>query len=84
MIAQLTGIAEVGHFPAVKVVFGHAVLGKALEAVGIAGCLRAEQAVAADFFGRTAIVDLVKFVTTAEFAADTVNSLSSLTRSSAL
>jgi hypothetical protein len=42
LIAQLARIGEVGHLPAVEVVFRHALLGEALEAVGVAGGLRAE------------------------------------------
>src|SRR5260370_32950920 len=66
MIAQLSGIGEVGHLPAVEVVLRHALLGEALEAVGVAGGLRAEQAVAADLLGRAAVVDLVELVPPAE------------------
>ena len=68
VIAELAGIGEVGHLPAVEVVFGHAFLGEALEAVGIAGRLRAEQAIAADLLGRAAVVDLVELMTAAELA----------------
>src|SRR5262245_66151404 len=68
VIAELARIGEVGHLPAVEIVFGHAFLGEALEAVGIAGGLRAEQAVAADLLGRAAVVDLVELVPAAELA----------------
>jgi hypothetical protein len=33
MIAQLGGIGEVGHAPAIDVVFGHALFGEAFETV---------------------------------------------------
>src|SRR5690242_18177835 len=72
MITELAGIGEVGDLPAVEVILSHAVFGKALEAVGIAGRLRAEQAVAPDLFGRTAIVDLIELMPPAEFAAQAV------------
>src|SRR5579859_2005307 len=72
VIAEFAGVGEIGHLPAVEVVFGHAVLGKTLEAIGIAGGLGAEQAVAADFLGRTAIVDLVELVPSTELAADAI------------
>src|SRR5215510_6247424 len=58
VIAQLARIGEVGHLPAVEVVLGHALLGEALEAVGVAAGLRAEQAVAADLLGRAAVVEI--------------------------
>ena len=44
VIAQLAGIGEIRHLPAVEVVLRHAFLGEALESVGIARRLRAEQA----------------------------------------
>jgi hypothetical protein len=66
VIAQLTGIGEIGHAPAVGIVFGHAGFGETLEAVGIAGRVRAEQAVAADFLGPAAVVDLVELVAAAK------------------
>src|SRR5215831_19773473 len=72
VIAELARIAEIGDTPAIKAVFGHAFLGKSLEPVGIAGGLSAEQAVAADFLGRAAIVDLVELVPAAEFACHAV------------
>src|SRR5262249_6726846 len=72
MIAELAGIGEVRHAPAVEVVFGHASLGKALEPVGIPGGLRTEQAIAADLLGRAAIIDLVELVAAAELAAEAV------------
>src|SRR5262245_22263419 len=53
VIAELSGIGEIRHFPTVQVVLRHAIFGKALEPVGIAGSLRTEQAIAADLFGRT-------------------------------
>ena len=43
VIAELARVGEIGHPPAVEVVFGHALLGKTLEAVGIAGGLGAER-----------------------------------------
>src|SRR5262249_61080753 len=57
VVAQLARIGEVGHRPAVEVVFGYALLGEALEAVGVAGGLRAEQAIAAGLLGRSPVID---------------------------
>src|SRR6266849_1293166 len=72
VIAEFAGICEIGHAPAVDAVFGHALLGKSLEPVRIAGGLGAEQAVAADFLGRAAIVDLVELMPAAEFTCHAV------------
>src|SRR5208282_703476 len=72
VIAELAGIGQIRHLPAVEIVLRHAILGEALEAVGIAGRLRAEQAIAADFFGRAAVVDLVELVPAAEFRRQAV------------
>ena len=72
VIAELAGIGEVGHLPAVEIVFGHAFLGEALEAVGIARRLRAEQAIAPDLLGRAAVVDLVELVPAAELGCQAV------------
>jgi len=72
VIAELAGIGEIRHLPAIEVVFGHTILGKALEAVGIAGGLRAEQAVTPNLLGRTAIVDLIELVAPTELATDAV------------
>src|SRR5579871_759196 len=72
VIAQFAGVGQIRHLPAVEVVFCHAVLSKTFKPVGIAGRLRAEQAVAADFLGRAAIVNFVKLVPAAELAAETV------------
>src|SRR5262245_1520104 len=62
VVAEFAGVGEVGHPPTVEIVFSHAVFGEPLETIGIAGSLRAEQAVAADLLRRAAIVDLVKLV----------------------
>jgi hypothetical protein len=72
VIAEFAGIAKIGHLPAIQIIFGHALLGEALELVGITRGLRAEQAVAPDFLGRAAIVDFVKLVPAAELACQTV------------
>src|ERR1700736_4479782 len=72
VIAELAWIAEIGDLPAIQVVLGHALLGEALEFVGIAGGLCAEQAVAPDRLGRAAVVDFVKLVPAAELARQTV------------
>ena len=72
VIAKLAGIAEIGGLPAIQIVLGHALLGESLEFIGIAGSLCAEQAVAADFLSRTAVVDFVKLVPAAELARQTV------------
>src|SRR5208282_447619 len=72
VVAELAGIGQIRHFPAVEIVLRHTILGEALEALGIAGRLRAEQAIAADFFGRAAVIDLVELVPAAEFRRQTV------------
>src|SRR3954447_10892337 len=72
VIAELARIGQIGHRPAVQVVLGHAFFYESLEAVGISRGLRPEQAVAADFLGRAAVIDFVKLVPPPELAADTV------------
>ena len=72
MIAELAWIAEIGDLPAIQVVLGHAFLGETLEFIGVAGGLRAEQAVASDFLGLAAVVDFVKLMPAAELARQTV------------
>src|SRR5215475_2665504 len=72
VIAEFARIAEVGHLPAAEIVLRHALLGEALELVGIAGGLRAEQAIAADFLGRAAVVDLIELVAAAELGGHAV------------
>jgi hypothetical protein len=66
MVAQLAGIGEVRHFPTIEVILRHALLGKALELVGVAGGLGAEQAVAPNLFRRAPVVDLVELVAAPE------------------
>src|SRR5262245_29682394 len=68
VIAQFTRIGEIGYAPAVEIVFGETGFGEPLEPVGVAGCHRAEERVAADFLSRSAVVDLVELVPSAEFA----------------
>src|SRR5687768_10204829 len=70
VIAQLAWIGEIRHAPAVEVVLGHALLGESLEPVGVAGRHGAEERIPADFFGRTAVVDLVELVPCAELRSD--------------
>jgi hypothetical protein len=41
-IAELAWIAEIGDFPAIQVIFGHALIGGPIEFIGIAGGLCAE------------------------------------------
>src|SRR5580704_15407960 len=65
VIAERARIGEVGYLPAVQIVFGHAVFGKALEAIGVAGRLGAEQAVTTNLLGRAAVVDLIELVAAA-------------------
>src|SRR6516225_3527701 len=72
VIAEFARIAEVGHLPAAEIVLRHALLGEALELVGVAGGLRAEQAIAADFLGRAAVVDLIELVPPAELARQAI------------
>src|ERR1700744_1136726 len=70
MVAEFAGVREVGNAPALEVVFGHAFLGETLEFVGGARSLRAQQAIAPDFLGRAAVIDLIEFVASAEFGRD--------------
>src|SRR5581483_139083 len=70
MKAELARIEQVRHGPAVEVVFGHALLGEALEAGGVAGGVGAEQGGTAELLRRAAIVDLVELVAAAELAGD--------------
>src|SRR5471032_3091381 len=72
MKAERAGIGEIWDRPAVEIVFGHALLGEALEAGGVARRLGAEQAIAPNLLGRAGIIDLVELVAAAEFGADRV------------
>ena len=72
MIAQFARIAQIRARPAIQIVFGHAFLSKTFEFGRVAGGLRAKQAIAADFLGRTAIVDFIKFVPPAEFTGEAI------------
>ena len=67
MIAEFARVGEVGNPPTVEVIFRHALLGEAFEAVGVTRRHGAEQGVAADLLGRAAIIDLVELVATTEF-----------------
>src|SRR5258706_14194191 len=72
VVAEFARVGEIGDAPAVDAVFGHAFFGKSLETVRIARGLGAEQAVAADFLGRAAIVDLVGGLAAPAFAPPAV------------
>src|SRR5579871_4792726 len=72
VVAEFAGVGQIRYLPTVEVVFRHAVLGKTFEAIGVAGSLCSKQAIPADFLGRTAIVDFIEFVPSAELAADAI------------
>src|SRR3984957_9821520 len=72
VIAELARMGEIGDLPAVEVVLRHAIFGEALEAIGVAGGLGAEQTVAANLLGRAAVIDLIELVTAAELGSDAV------------
>src|SRR5690349_8612998 len=61
VIAELVGIDEVRHLPAVEIVFGHALFGEALKVLRRSSRHRAEQDVTPDLLGRAAVIDLVEF-----------------------
>src|SRR5205085_11763922 len=70
--ADVVGVDEVGHGPAVEVVFVHALLGEALVAVSLTAGGGGEQDLHADVLVVAAVVALVELVAAAELAADGV------------
>src|SRR5271169_2625722 len=69
---DIVGVDEVGHGPAVEVVFGHAAVGEALPALVLARGDGGQQCEAPDFLVAAGVIDLVELVARAEFRADRV------------
>src|SRR6516164_3736391 len=70
--ADIIGIDEIGDCPALEIVFGHALVRKALPALVLARGERSEQRVAADFLVAAGVVDLIEFVARAELCANRI------------
>src|SRR5205814_180193 len=74
-LAQRTDIVrvdEVGHGPAVEIVFGHATVGEALPALVLARPDGRQQRETPDFLVAAGVIDLVELVARAEFGTDRV------------
>src|SRR3984893_13955471 len=70
--ADVVRVDKIGYGPAVEVVFGHALVGKALPPLVWPRADRRAQGVDANFLMAAGVVDLVELVAGAELAADRV------------